>query len=53
MLARNIKRVKYNSEPGSVDIIFKINERNERDESNKTPIIIKPEPQEKRKKSLN
>lgn len=53
MLRINRKTTKYKSEPGSVDIIFEINERNERDESNKIPVIIKPEPEEKRKKSLN
>jgi hypothetical protein len=44
------KKQKYINPPGTPDIIFEIHEKNELDESGNKPIIIKLEPEEKKKK---
>ena len=39
---------------GSIEHVFRLHERNGRDESGQVPVIIKPEPEEKRKsRSIN
>ena len=40
-------------QPGSVDKIFEIYRRSEKNHDGNLPTFIKPEPDEKRKKSLN
>tara|TARA_Y100000768_G_scaffold45744_1_gene29886 strand:+ start:1926 stop:2093 length:168 start_codon:yes stop_codon:yes gene_type:complete len=49
----NRKIIKYKSESSTIERIFEINENYEKDESGKIPVIIKVEPEEKRKRSLN
>ena len=39
---------------GSIENVFRLHERNGRDESGQVPVIIKPEPEEKKKsRSIN
>ena len=39
---------------GSIENVFRLHERNGRDESGEVPVIIKPEPEEKKKsRSIN
>tara|TARA_B100001094_G_C17502849_1_gene471844 strand:- start:142 stop:288 length:147 start_codon:yes stop_codon:yes gene_type:complete len=39
--------------PGDIDNIFKINERNQYNESGQKYVCIKPPPEEKKRKSIN
>jgi len=54
-LFERIKHKKcWKSDTGTADIIFEIYESSARDESGRIPIIIKPDPPDKKeKKSLN
>ena len=48
------KKTVSNYAPGSVERVFEYNEKCSRDESGHIPVIIKPEPEESRKKkSIN
>tara|TARA_B000000557_G_scaffold235424_1_gene211149 strand:- start:36 stop:218 length:183 start_codon:yes stop_codon:yes gene_type:complete len=44
------KKSNLKCKPGSVENIYEYNERSMRDKSGQLPIIIKPDPEEKKKK---
>ena len=48
------KRTQRTYPSGSIEHVFRLHERSGRDDSGQVPVIIKPEPEEKRKtRSIN
>ncbi len=47
------KKTKSKYAPGSVECIFEYNDKCSRDESGMLPVIVKPDPVESKKKSIN